>query len=379
MTSITITAADESIVYGFGPMPGTVLLDSFPGASDDDRLTAALAYAQAQPFIPTILLGGRAYVFTRTQNTFSGMRLSGPTVGWQNPELSGGKFTPCRVTLNVGSGANSWLVGTATNFDGYVGNLSFVSGNGASQFFHHPLANGTAYCWTFHSLSFLGFKNVMGNATDGAALTCCTISGQWTIVGGLDTQIHVQGSDSDFWTDGSCNIGPDSNGNGGGKFLAVFTSMGKTNVGGMYFTADAGWRALLIQGSPNYGPGLTFSGMRIEGRNPNDPSYGALVRVQSSNVMFRDTWIAYAMSNPGAYTDAIDKGVVHVTGGDAIFDGVTYDRAANVGQDVPLFRVEAGAALEVAHVRTCSRGGGWSALPVVSGAASVDRSVLLTI
>jgi len=360
-------------------MPGTVLLDQFAGTTDDDKLTAALQYAAAQTYIPTILLGGRSYTFAKTQPTFSGMKLSGPPqVGWQNNEISSGKFNTQRVTLNVGNGANSWLVGSSTNYDGYIGNLSFLAGNGSAQFFHHPLSAGTAYCWGWHSLDFLGFRSVFGAPTDKAAITCSTASGSWNILGGTDVQINIGGSDNDFWTDGSCNIGPSGSGNAGGKYLVVFDGLSKTNVGGLYITADAGWRALHIIGTPSYGPHLTLNGLRLEGRNAGDPSYGSLVKVDGGATLFRDTWIGYAMQNPSMYTDAVDVASVHVRSGDAIFDGVVTDRATGVSQSAPIFRVESGAGLEVEHVRTCSKGGAWTAKPVVSGAATVDGSVLLT-
>jgi len=355
---------------------GIVYLDSFSGADDDARLTAALSYAAAQSNIPTIMLSGHNYTFNQGgRAVFSGMKISGPSeVGWLNPEQGGGKLVPAMVTLNVGIGTSAWFNATSTTFDGYIANIGFVSTNGNSQFFSCPLPN-SLYCWAFHNLSFQGFKHVLGNPTDSLAITATTISGRWTIVGGSDTQVNIGGSDCDLWTDGSCNFGPDSNSNGAGKYLCMFTSMGKSNVGGMFFTADAGWRALKISGSTNYGPALVLNGFRIEGRNPTDPSYGSLVKIVSSNVMFRDSWIAYAMSNPSAYTDATDAAVIQVSGsGDAIFDGVTYDRSANVGQDVPLFRVESSAKLEVEHVRTCTRGGSWTDLPVVSGLNAVTDS-----
>jgi len=132
----------------------------------------------------------------------------------------------------------------------------------------------------------------------------------------------------------------------------------------MYFTSDNGFRALKIMGSTNY-TDLVISGVRFEGRNAHRPALGALITVTGGNVKFNDSWISYGMTNPAAYSGAVDQALLQVFGGDVIIDGARYDRAAGVSQDVPFAYVGNGASLEIARVRRGTLGGTWTALPAV--------------
>lgn len=370
------------------PYPGVVMLDSFTG-TDNQRLQAAMDYCKTRPggYTPAIMFPARTVTFTTSFTTYSGMKLVGPAiVGWQNPEISGGNLNPGKVVLNCGIDAASFLVGTATNYDGYVANLAFVSTNQATQFFHHPLANGTAYCWAFHNLSFQGFKHVVGNPTNTTAITAWKISGAWNVTTPLDTQFSWGGSDSDLFTDGCCNIGAGGQGVflGAGKPLMFCSSLGKSNIYGMFFTCDDQWRAIRVTGTPSFGPGLYMSNMRIEGRNTNDPSEGALVRVQSGHCSLTRCSISYAMTNPTLYSDGPDRGVLHQTGGVFDVDHVTYDRATGVSQDVP-FMFTSGGEGSIEHVRVGAKGGAWTDIPLVQKTPTVgakftnDASVRLLV
>ena len=99
-----------------------------------------------------------------TRTTFSGLRILGPNIGWQNPEIGGtnGALPQCTVTLNCGTGTSSWLVGTATTYDVTVSGICFKSSNGATQFYHHPYSAGTSYATRLDTLTFYGFKHVLG-------------------------------------------------------------------------------------------------------------------------------------------------------------------------------------------------------------------------
>jgi len=78
---------------------GYIYLDSYTG-TDDDKLTAAMADAQAATYHPTIRLGNRAYTFTLQRTLFDGFRLEGPP-GYSNAEKGPANMT-CLVTLNGG-------------------------------------------------------------------------------------------------------------------------------------------------------------------------------------------------------------------------------------------------------------------------------------
>jgi hypothetical protein len=187
-------------------VPGTVLLDSYAGATDDDKLTNALADVKTKTYIPAILLTGRTYTFTRTQYSFSGLKIIGPPAGYFNSELANGHYNSVKVNLNVGIGARSWFVGNDTTFDIYIARIGFASSNGNSQFWHHPLSAGTIFASTFDTLGFFGFKYVFGNPTDRCAITQVNFVGQWTAVPSLDTAFTLGGSDNELWTSGYLNL-----------------------------------------------------------------------------------------------------------------------------------------------------------------------------
>ncbi|ELR20556.1 uncharacterized protein ACA1_052470 [Acanthamoeba castellanii str. Neff] len=335
-------------------VPGTVLLDDYPGATDDDKLTAALADVKTKTYIPAILLSGRTYTFTKTQT---------------------------RVNLNVGTGVNSWFVGTATTYDVYIARIGFASSNGNSQFWHHPLSAGTIYASTFETLGFFGFKYVFGNPTEKCAITQVNFVGQWTAVPSLDTAFTLGGSDNELWTSGYLNIGGGSRTNG--RYLLRFESLSKTNVGPIYVTAHNGWSGLLVTGSDSNGPGLVINGARFEGMNANDPSSGAVVVQKGGKTIYRDVWIAYGMTNPTANGHTpVDQGMIMHTGGEALWDGINYDRATGVSQAVPLIYAS-GGKVRVRNTFTAAKGGVWTALPIVKRAGSavynLDDTVTETI
>lgn len=264
-------------------MPGTVLLDSYAGATDDAKLTNALADVKTKTHIPAILLSGRTYTFTKTQRAFSGLKIIGPPAGYFNSELADGHYNSVKVNLNVGTGANSWFVANETTYDVYVANIGFASSNGNSQFWHHPLSAGTLFASTFETLGFFGLKYVFGTPTDRCALTQVNFVGQWTVVPALDTAFTVGGSDNELWTSGYLNIGGGSEPEfaGNGRYLMRFEYLSKTNVGPIYVTAHNGWAGLLVTGEDPYSTGLMITGARFEGANANTPSNGALVVQQA--------------------------------------------------------------------------------------------------
>jgi hypothetical protein len=62
------------------------------------------------------------------------------------------------------------------------------------------------------------------------------------------------------------------------------------------------------------------------------------------------------------------------TGGSALWDGLTYDRATGVSQAVPLIYANAGN-VRVRNVFSVSGGGAWTALPIVKRAGSATYSI----
>jgi hypothetical protein len=100
------TLRGPQVTGGGGGVPGTVALDSFSG-TDEAKLTAAMSYAGAQTYAPTILLGNRLHQFSTTRATYEGFRIQGPP-GPGNAEKSA-KANNCRIELNGLPAGAAWL------------------------------------------------------------------------------------------------------------------------------------------------------------------------------------------------------------------------------------------------------------------------------
>lgn len=359
------------LVAAVTAQPGVVQLDSFAGATDDDKLTAALSYAQKQVFFPAIQFPNRDVVLNKCGRTpFSGMKLIGPGApgGPKNLELSNGNYSNSKVRLNCGTNTSAWMSATKSLYDIYIGNLAFY-GASTSQFWHQPLSSGTLYACQFDALTFFGFKHIFGNPTAKAAFTQVYFTGHWQVIGPSDTQFTIGGSDNSFWTGGYLNIGGNPQLAGANRYLMSFDSIGKTDVGKVYITAMNGWKGIKISGSSSFGK-LNFFGGEFEGQNDGDPCHGTLIRVEGGGVAFFGIWTAYAMRSP----DSASHGVIEVTGGNVFIERPTYSRGST-SNTVPFVYVS-GGKVEVRSVH------GISGLPTVStvgttAVALVDSSVTL--
>lgn len=337
-----------------------ILLDSYSG-TDDQKLTAALAAAKASAPRRAIRLAARNHTFSLTRTTFSGLRILGPNVGWQNPEIANtaGALPQCNVTLNCGSGASSWLVGTATTYDVMVAGICFKSSNGVSQFYHHPYSAGTSYATRLDTLTFLGFRHVLGTPDDPFSATLNTWAGDWTLVGVQDTQFSLRGSDN-WLAPSSMNYG--WAGANGGRYLMRFSNVSKTSVKNLYLTARGGSRAILVEGPAAQQGGLDFSDCVIEGQNANDPAMGALIVVKGGGVSFTNTRLNFGMARPGDFTDQQDTALVMVQGGVCLLTNTWVNRATAATEAVAVVSVSGGEA----HISTLmGMGGNWSRKPRV--------------
>ena len=350
-TASAATAAEEEI-----------LLDSFTG-TDDQKLTGALDMARTSSPRRPIRLAARSHTFSQTRTTFSGLRILGPNVGWQNPEISGtaGALPQCNVTLNCGNGASSWLVGTATTYNVMVAGITFKSSNAVTQFYHHPYSAGTSYATTLDTLSFYGFKHVLGTPADPFSMTLVTTKGSWTCVAVQDTQFSLRGSDNFLWVAGDMNYG--WQGANGGKYLMRFSNVSKTAVRHLYLTARGGSRALLIEGPTSQQGGLDFSDCVIEGQNANDPAMGALIVVKGGGVSFTNTKLNFGMARPADFADQKDTALIMVQGGTALITNTWTCRATATPESVPVIAVSGGLAYISLLI---GMGGNWSGKPKVA-------------
>ena len=338
-----------------------IMLDSFTG-TDDDRLTKALSVAKSSSPRRAIRLSGRAHTFTKTRATFSGLRILGPNVGWQNPEIAGtrGALPQCTVTLNCGNGARSWLVGAATTYNVMVAGITFMSSNAVTQFYHHPFRAGTCYAATFETLSFYGFKHVLGMPADPFSMTLVTTKGSWTCVAVQDTQFSLRGSDNFLWVAGDMNYG--WKGAHGGKYLMRFSNLSKTSVRHLYLTARGGSRAILVEGPATQQGGLDISDCVIEGQNAADPAMGALIVVKGGGVSFTNTKLNFGMARPRDFKDQKDTALIMVQGGTALITNTWTCRAKATRESVPVIAVSGGTAYVSLLI---GMGGNWSGKPKV--------------
>ena len=306
------------------------LLDSFSGANDDAKLTAAMTYVQAQSNMPAIQLPGRNLTFSTAQTPFSGLKIIGTSGGGpKNLEQSSGQFVATTITVSVGG---AWT-GTGTYYDIYFSNMAITYTNSSSFW---SQASGTLYACEFHSLDHNNAVNVFGTSSTKALLTQVIFSGHWTVEGGTSMQFHIGGSDNAFWTDGYLNIQGPSSTAGGGMYQMYFDYCGKTDVANIYCTSINGWRGIKTSGGAG-SYGITFTGCRTEGDNSATPTDGVQFLITGGGVSIRDHWVAYGMNAPltGEY------GLLQVTGGDVSIDRVHYNRGT-LSQTVPLVYVSGG-------------------------------------
>lgn len=369
-----LTTKVASIVTVGGNPDNDILLDSYTG-TDDERLTKALDVARTSSPRRPIRLSARAHTFRQTRTTFSGLRILGPNVGWQNPEIGGtnGALPQCVVNLEIPNNG-FWLVGTATTYNVTVAGISFKSAS-ASCFYHHPYSAGTSYATTLDTLSFYGFKYVLGKPGDAFSMTLVTLKGSWTCVAVQDTQFSLRGSDNFLWVAGDLNYG--WQGANGGRYLMRFENLSKTAVKHLYLTARGGSRAILVE--PTTQGGLDISDCVVEGQNANDPAMGALI-VTKGHVSLTNIKLNFGMARPADFTDQKDTGLIMVLAGVALITNVWTLRAnvpgssTPVAEAVPVVDVIGGAAY-VSRVI----GLGLSSQPLVrkatAGTTVIDASV----
>lgn len=351
--------------------PGIVLLDSFSGASDDAKLTAAMSYAAAQTYRPAIMLGARYHTFAQTRATYSGLRIfgpAGPRMGFNMMEISGsnGQYNPCRVHLTTGAGTSGWMVGTGTTYATAFAGFA-ISGNGGCTAFHHPIAAGTCYGGYFADLQFNGVKHAWGVPGDAFSNTLCVWEGAFNFTGLADEPISLRGSDS-WFVPSAMNIGWNNAPNG--KYLIRFENQSKTFVRGLYLTCrNAGSRAVLVQGPASSQGGLHISDCVIEGQNLNEWAAGALIVVQGGGVHFERCSFNFGMGG-GTGNVLGDAADILVSGGVATFSDFFLCKASGRAETIPVLRVTGGAVAVERFFGMQGSGAAWSQPPLVQNAGA---------
>lgn len=340
---------------------GVVFLDSFAGADDDTKLTAALTAVTGDTYPRAIQLSARAYTFNTARSAFDGLRIIGPD-GYSNPERGGGSKSTMRIALGM-SGA--WITSNGTNYQVSLHNLTFVGGSNSS------VLAGTFYCLSMKNIFSSGLRSVLGTQASKLLLTAATFSGDWEINNCYSGAFHLGGSDNTFWTNGmllDSSTAFNTAGAANGQYHLWLDGMEKTTVGPVYITCEGGWGGVWVSGSAfgstsnNQGGPIIITGAKIEGRNAGAPCNGANVRVDGGIVTLRDCWVSYGMANTSAFGNG-DLGVIHHSGGQLNVAGCTYDHASSVAETTPWVYTTSNADCIVSSTFRASKGGAWTGRP----------------
>jgi hypothetical protein len=352
-----VATVASSIVRGFagegsvrGPAPpvgsndstrnlaGIVDLDSFTGANDDAKLTAALTYAAAQTYKPTVQLPARSITFNTAGRTpYNGMRIIGPpgASGPKNIEVSPSNQNHI-VNLNVGTDTNSWFNGTTTYYDIYIGDIAFQNVGIDGQFWHQPLATAPGlYACQFHSLDFYGFQYVFGTPVAQCTLTQVTFSGNWTVIGFVGTPFSLVFSDCDFWGGGYLNIGTSAAAPSPGTPYFTLNG-GKTRVGQIYVTTANTWSGINLRGTAGVS-GTIYSPI-IEGTSASPATY-PLVDISGGDWTIYSGLFDYV--NPAAGVN----GIIIQSGGNLTLEHPRYRRYSGCSASFPFVYQTGGACM----------------------------------
>jgi len=312
----------------------TRLLDSFAGVTDDDKLTAAIAWQQGHASMPAIRLAARNHSFNQTRSLYSGLKIVGTPAGPRNLEQSPA-YTSTRITLGaaLSSGASSWWVTPGGNlFDIYMADFA-VQGNGGSSVHQFiDVTSGSMYACQFHALSFNFMRSIFGRKDRICLMTQVVFSGHWTANNLWDTQFNLGGSDNSLWMGGMINVGPSSSPLQTGTYADndyefIFNNLSKTNIGYIYMTALNGWRGIKVTGNSSF---ISFFGGVYEGYNAGTPAPGSVIRLEGGSGAFYGPCVGQGMGSP----DAAEGGLIHVTAGEWNFYSPIFYRG-NMAETVP--------------------------------------------
>ena len=359
---------------------GGLPLESFPGATDDDRLGAAMAHASAQTYKPPILLlENRVYgPFTTPRDLYSGFKLLGGP-GFSN-QYRGALSTPQRVDVQT-SGAWLRMPGSQV-FDVQIAGLSFYSQSSTTDFLS---GHATGVLWTsvIRDCGWSLFRHVLGSPTQKLLLTAVQFDGWWNINNSRSVAVTIGGSDNVLWVGSQFLLDSPPAMAGTTPYHMWLDYMEKTTVGNLFCTGEQSPASVRITGSASTG-GLVLLGGRYEGRNQNQPSYGSIIRQEGGHVTYRDLWTAYAYANPSSSPRTGEGGVISVLGGRALFDSCWYARAggSGVAETVPwIYAAGSDTRVRVRDAQVAHDGGTFTGPPRVAatGGAAITTDDSVTV
>jgi hypothetical protein len=319
--------------------PGVIEVDSFPGATDDDKLAAALAHAAAQTNKPTVRFRHGKTTLARTVTAFTGMKLIGAGGGVSVEQPRSNNPYATLVDFKGTDPTKPWIAfPSGQTFGVYLGHMAI---NGTSSSTIVGSASSSAVAWTsvFADLGMANQRHAFGTPAQKLLLTACTFAGHHNnIANSRGDAITVGGSDNEFWMGGTCLMDSPTTLNTGVGSLFHASHLQKTNIGGLYITCEGTPTGIRVTGGSSTAP-VTFWGPRVEGRNAGQPSTGPVIRVEGGSVNILAPWLAYSLTE-----------TVRVTGGDVLIDGATFAPATNTPSTAPAV-AQSGGTLRVVNAR----------------------------
>ena len=315
-------------------VPGVVQVESFSGANDAAKMSAALSYAAAQTRVPWLQLPAR--VFNTGSNTyaaFTGMKIMGPgnPIGPMNEEISSGKPVPGKWQTTCGNGASSLIQATSAVYDTNFSGITFHGGSN-SQIFRSTV---NTYAAEYNTLSFYGVKNAFGNISEKWLGTQFRFTGHWTAIATGAELMTLGGSDAQLFMEGYLNA--NGTGAGAGRYIVNLQTLSKTDVGYMYLTAENDWGGVKVTGPVS--SKLSFFGGAYEGRSQSVLATRPVIDLAGGSSYFYGPWLGQVSSAVGTV-----NGVIHQSGGVAYFYGGTYWRGSATDQAFPVLYQTGGVA-----------------------------------
>lgn len=356
---------------GTGSEPGIIEFDdpAYADVDDDAILDNIMAYASTQTYKPTIRLRAGLTTFEASHTPYTGFKLIGAGGPAAVEQIRTGQPYASRVNVRLtGTAGTRFLFDLASGqtHGVFIQGISF-EGNSVSSFIGST-SSGVLWTSTLRDLAFSAFYSVLGSRTHKLLNTSIYCDGYWNINNAYDTSVVVGGSDSIFWVGSQFLIDSPTTLNGNILYHMWFDYQEKTVVGGAFCTAEQEPAALRVTGSNSGGTDLVFHGMRFEGRNSGQPSYGSVIRIEGGKPTFDHCWISYGYAAPGSSGRSGELGVITVLGGEALFENCTYSRATGLDADDPWIGASgASTKVIVRNARTADDGGVWSgSVPLVS-------------
>jgi hypothetical protein len=335
---VALEAAPPTNPPGTAGTPGVVEVDSFPGATDDDKLAAALAHAAAQTNKPTIRFRHGKTTLTRTVVAFTGMRLLGAGGGVAVEQPRGGNPYSTLIDWRGTDPAKPWLLWpSGQTFGTFVGHMA-IQGTATSTIIGAASSSAVAWRSVFRDLGMANMAHAIGSPTAKFLMTACTWDGDWNINNIRGAYgIRIGGSDNAINTGTLLLDSPTSlNANVAAHLWCDYLE--KTDIRGLYITAEGTPAGVRVTGNAGTEP-VTFWAPRVEGRNAGQPCKGPVIRIEGGDVNIIAPWLAYSLTE-----------TVRVTGGDVLIDAPTFGRATNTPSTAPAV-AQTGGVLRVVNAR----------------------------